>query len=97
MFVKRYMMMPWNDIESSLPLQLLACQFLDKFRSESADLFGEVLMVILMGDFYQFPPVKGLPLWRPKNEDIAGQQIWHRFTNVILSDEQMWQVEDLPC
>ena len=53
-----------------------------------------------MGDFYQFPPVKGLPLWRqprPNNEaEIAGQQIWHRFTDVSLLDEQMRQAEDLP-
>ena len=53
-----------------------------------------------MGDFYQFPPVKGLPLWRQprpnKEEEIAGQQIWHRFTDVIILDEQMRQAEDLP-
>jgi hypothetical protein len=52
-----------------------------------------------MGVFYQFPPVKGLPLWRqlrPNNEEVAGQQIWHRFTNVIPLDKQMRQAEDLP-
>jgi hypothetical protein len=76
------------------------CNIARSLKSESADLFGEVPIVIFMGDFYQFPPVKGLPLWRqprPNNEEeIAGQQIWHRFTNVILLDEQMRQAEDLP-
>jgi hypothetical protein len=34
----------------------------------SADLFGGLPAVILMGDFFQFPPVRGSPLWKePKN------------------------------
>ena len=75
------------------------CNIARSLKSESAELFGEVPIVIFMGDFYQFPPVKGLPLWRqprPNNEEeIAGQEIWHRFTDVILLDEQMRQAEDL--
>jgi hypothetical protein len=38
-------------------------------------------------------PVKGGALWqqpRPNNEEeIAGKEIWRRFTNVILLDEQI--------
>jgi len=76
------------------------CNVARSSKSETAELFGEVPIVIFMGDFYQFPPVKGLPLWRQprpnKEEEIAGQQIWHRFTDVIILDEQMRQAEDLP-
>jgi hypothetical protein len=54
-----------------------------------------------MGDFYQFPPVKGLPLWRQprpqdKDEETTGRHIWHRFTSVVILDEQMRQAEDPP-
>jgi hypothetical protein len=51
-----------------------------------------------MGDFYQFPPVKGLALWKePRKwnaEDAKGLWIWHQFTNVIIVREQMRQVQD---
>ena len=40
------------------------CNMARSLRSDSSELFGELPIVILMGDFYQFPPVKGLPLWR---------------------------------
>jgi hypothetical protein len=53
-----------------------------------------------MGDFFQFPPVRGPPLWKiPRNgndEDQNGQLIWHQFRQVILLDEQMRQAEDPP-
>lgn len=42
--------------------------------------------------------MKGLPLWqqpRPdKDEESTGRDIWHRFTNVVILDEQMRQSED---
>ena len=76
------------------------CNMARSLRSDSSELFGGLPTVILMGDFYQFPPVKGLPLWRqprPNNEEeIVGKEIWQRFTDVILLDEQMRQAEDLP-
>jgi len=54
-----------------------------------------------MGDFYQFPPVKGVPLWgkaRDNNEDEqTGRDIWHQFTLVVILDEQMRQSEDDQC
>src|SRR5579871_6963858 len=62
------------------------------------DLFGGLPIVIFMGDFYQFPPIKGLPLWKePRNgndEDANGQIIWHQFTDVIILDQQMRQAQD---
>ena len=43
--------------------------------------------------------MRGLPLWqepRPgKDDEFAGQQIWRRFTNVIILDEQMRHATNL--
>jgi hypothetical protein len=54
---------------------------------------------VFMGDFYQFPPVKGLPLWRciedNKEEEVLGKELWNRFADVIMLDQQMRQAEDL--
>ena len=61
----------------------------------SPGLFGALLIVILMGDFFQFPPVRGPALWKePRSgnaEDEEGRLIWHQFKNVIILDEQMRQ------
>ena len=75
------------------------CKIARALSADSPDLFGGLPVVIFTGDFYQFPPVKGLPLWQEprfgKDDEFEGQQIWRRFTNVILLDEQMRQAEDL--
>ena len=51
-----------------------------------------------MGNFHQFPPIKGPALWmepRPENnEDVDGQIIWHQFTDVIILDQQMRQEQN---
>jgi PIF1-like helicase len=64
----------------------------------SPDLFGGLPVVILAGDFLQFPPVRGRPLWmdpRPLNDDEAeGHRIWRRFDKVVILDEQMRQAKD---
>ena len=56
-------------------------------------------MAIFMSDLYQFALVKGLPLWRKlrkvKEDEIVGQQIWHRFEEFIILDEQMRQANDI--
>ncbi|OQE05196.1 hypothetical protein PENVUL_c026G03564 [Penicillium vulpinum] len=64
---------------------------------DSSHLFGGSPVVILMGDFQQFPPVQGQPLWKlPRSEaDQYGKLIWSQFKQVILLDEQMRQTEDL--
>jgi hypothetical protein len=60
--------------------------------------FSGLPIVILMGDFFQFPPVRGPPLWKnpryANDEDAVGKLLWHRFQNVIILDEQMGQLED---
>jgi hypothetical protein len=58
------------------------CQYRSQ-ESESSELFAGLPVVMFMGDFYQFPPVKGVRLWgkaRDNNED-----------------EQMRQSEDDQC
>ena len=74
------------------------CKIAKSLNRESPDLFSGLLIVIFMGDFYQFSPVKGPSLWKEprvgNDEDTNGRMIWHQFTNVIILDQQMRQSED---
>ena len=74
------------------------CKIARSLDRSSPDLFGGLPVVIFMGDFFQFPPVRGPALWqnpRVRNDDDEnGRAIWHRFTNVIILDEQMRQAKD---
>ena len=74
------------------------CKIAKSLDRNSPDLFGGLPTVIFMGDFYQFPPVRGPALWKEprigNGEDENGQTIWHRFTDVIILDEQMRQAQD---
>jgi hypothetical protein len=74
------------------------CKSARSLDRTSPDLFGGLPIVILMGDFYQFPPVRGQPLWKPpqNDADTDGRLIWHRFSQVIILDEQMRQTEVVP-
>ena len=69
------------------------CKVARSLSRESTDFFGGLPIVILMGDFFQFPPIRGTPLWkepRPRNdEEQNGRMIWHLFKEVIILDEQM--------
>jgi hypothetical protein len=74
------------------------CKIARSLGRSSPDLFGGLPIVILMGDFHQFSPVRGQALWKePRNgndEDANGRIIWHQFTDVIILDQQMRQAED---
>ncbi|KAJ5761292.1 hypothetical protein N7520_008448 [Penicillium odoratum] len=76
------------------------CKIARSLERGSTDFFGGLPVVILMGDFFQFPPVRGPPLWKPprngKDEEQNGKLIWLQFNQVILLDEQMRQAEDPP-
>jgi hypothetical protein len=65
---------------------------------DSASFFGGLPIVVFLGDFHQFAPIGGKPLWQApqKNDQIEtmAQYIWHRFKNVIILDEQMRQQAD---
>ena len=74
------------------------CKIAKSLDRNSSDLFGGLPIVIFMGDFYQFPPVRGPALWQEprkgNDDDENGRMIWHQFTDVIILDEQMRQAHD---
>lgn len=74
------------------------CKIARSLDRSSPDLFGGLPTVILMGDFHQFPPVRGPALWKePRNgndEDANGRIIWHQFRDAVILDQQMRQAED---
>ena len=76
------------------------CKIAKSLDTSSTDLFGGLPVVILMGDFFQFPPVRGPALWKEprkgNDKDENGRLIWHQFRQVVILDEQMRQAEDAP-
>jgi hypothetical protein len=74
------------------------CKIARSLHRSSPDLFGGLPIVIFMGDFHQFSPVRGPALWKEprtgNDEDANGRIIWHQFTDVIILDQQMRQAED---
>lgn len=62
-------------------------------------MFGGLPIVILLGDFNQFRPVRSHAIWSQTVSDIAvlqsGRSIWGHFTLVVFLTEQMRQAEDL--
>jgi hypothetical protein len=92
------------DEISMVDLQTMAkmnnrCKVARSLSPDSPELFGSLPIVVLTGGFYQIPPVKGLPLWRQprdkKEDEVLGKEIWNRFTDVIILDEQLRQAEDI--
>ncbi|KAJ5370019.1 uncharacterized protein N7496_006111 [Penicillium cataractarum] len=83
---------------SALSIINTHCKIARSLERSSPDLFGGLPVVILMGDFYQFPPVQGQPLWKPPRNETEqdGKLIWNQFEHVIILNEQMRQAEDLP-
>lgn len=93
------------DEVSMMDLSMLSvinnhCKTARSLDRGSPDFFGALPIVILMGDFFQFPPVRGPALWkeprRGNAEDEDGRLLWHQFKNVIILDEQMRQSTDPP-
>ena len=72
------------------------CNRIRAVGQDSTAILGALPIVVFMGDFHQFAPIKAQPLWEtPKNPRAAlGQLIWQRFTDVIILDEQMRQATD---
>jgi hypothetical protein len=72
------------------------CNRIRALGQDSTAILGALPIVVFMGDFHQFAPVKAQPLWQtPKNPRAAlGQLVWQRFTDVIILDEQMRQHDD---
>jgi hypothetical protein len=75
------------------------CNSIWDLNRASDTVFGELPIVIYLGDFNQFRPVRGHAIWSQTINDIAvlqsGKSIWHYFTRVVFLTEQMRQAEDL--
>jgi PIF1-like helicase/Helitron helicase-like domain at N-terminus len=72
------------------------CAAMRNLSSDSTTVFGGLPVVIVLGDFHQFPPVRKKSLWQAQDtdEEKRGQQLWHMFKHVIILDEQMRQQQD---
>jgi hypothetical protein len=83
---------------SALSIINTHCKIARSLDRSSPHLFGGLPVVILMGDFHQFPPVQGQALWKlPRNDtEQDGKLIWNQFQQVIILHEQMRQAEDIP-
>jgi len=72
------------------------CKVMKNLSSNSTAVFGGLHVVIVLGDFHQFPPIQAKALWQKQesNNEKRGQQLWHMFKDVVLLDEQMRQLHD---
>ncbi len=58
--------------------------------------FGSLLIVIIMGEFYQFPIIAGHSIWGKTqiDEDHNRKTLWLFFSAVIILIKQMYQQSD---
>ena len=74
------------------------CNAIWDLNRASNTVFGGLPIVIFLGDFNQFRPVRGHAIWSQAINDIAvlqsGKSIWSHFTRVVFLTEQMRQAED---
>jgi hypothetical protein len=87
------------SLESLVQLNDRCNSIWDVARS-SDTVFGGIPIVIFLGDFNQFKPVRGHAIWSQNIGDVAvlksAKDIWALFTSVVFLTEQMRQAEDLP-
>ena len=74
------------------------CNAIWDLNRASDTVFGGLPIVIFLGDFNQFRPVRGHAIWSLTINDIAvlqsGRSLWNHFTRVVFLTEQMRQAED---
>lgn len=74
------------------------CDAIWDLNRASDTVFGGIPVVIFLGDFNQFRPVRGHAIWSQTINDIAvlqsGKSLWCHFTRVVFLTEQMRQAED---
>jgi hypothetical protein len=74
------------------------CNAIWDLNRASDTVFGGLPIVIFLGDFNQFRPVRGHAIWSQATNDIidlqSGRSIWSHFTHVVFLTEQMRQAED---
>src|SRR5436190_23862523 len=73
------------------------CKVMKNLDTNSTAVFGGLPVVIVLGDFHQFSPVRAKALWQKQesHEEERGQQLWHMFKDVVVLDEQMRQQQDV--
>jgi hypothetical protein len=78
------------------------CAKIFELPTSGSAVFGGVPVVLVFGDFFQFPPVGGEPLWtsRPLQSfpdlEREGWDTWRKFNQVIILTECLRQKEDQP-
>jgi hypothetical protein len=76
------------------------CNTIWDMNRSSNTVFGGIPIVIFLGDFNQFKPVRGHAIWSQNIDGVAAlksaKAIWGHFTGVVFLTEQMRQAEDLP-
>ena len=74
------------------------CNAIWDLNRDSNTVFGALPVIIFLGDFNQFRPVRGHAIWSQAINELAvlqsGKAIWSRFTRVVFLTEQMRQAED---
>jgi hypothetical protein len=74
------------------------CNAIWDLNRASDTVFGGLPIVIFLGDFNQFRPVRGHAIWSQTINDIidlqSGRSVWSHFTHVVFLTEQMRQAED---
>jgi Helitron helicase-like domain at N-terminus/PIF1-like helicase len=73
------------------------CKLVKNLESNSTAVFGGLPIVIALGDFHQFSPVRAKALWQTQTspKEKRGQELWHMFKDVVILDEQMRQQRDV--
>ena len=74
------------------------CNAIWDLSRASDTVFGGLPIVIFLGDFNQFRPVRGHAIWSQTINDIidlqSGRSVWSHFTRVVFLTEQIRQAED---
>jgi len=73
------------------------CNVMKNLSSDSTAVFGGLHVVIVLGDFHQFPPIQAKAFWQNQEgpAEKRGQLLWHMFKDVVVLTEQMRQQHDL--
>lgn len=81
------------EMLSNLEKQLAKARNLS---NSSIVVFGDLSIVIVMGDFYQFSPIAGHLFWsKPQtNKDHNSKTLWLSFSFIITLTQQMHQQSD---
>ena len=77
------------------------CSRIWSLPTGSSAILGGLPIILFLGDFKQFEPVRDMPLWKDRGakatkDEKRASQIWKEVKDVIFLTEQMRQKDDLP-